>query len=234
MRKWWTTIFSASLAVAGLAMAASGCENKKEKVVASAEPKHAAAAPKPPPPAATPPPPSAPPAEPPAADSGHAEGHGKGKADRGAKAGEHDKSEKVIHLARARMEFNHPGNGWTEVKKGGWTLFHPQDKTSVLGFVEFDSAGESTSRIGQIAAHLELTNIAWRGSGDEKFIGPQHLRAHHAEGSCKVATNHHDCELEYYTVEGALLIVYAFETDVKKAEKKERMATRSVETLRRF
>ena len=118
------------------------------------------------------------------------------------------------------MEFNHPGNGWTEVKKGGWTLFHPNDKTSVLGFVEFDSAGESTSRIGQIAAHLELTNIAWRGSGDEKFIGPQHLRAHHAEGSCKVATNHHDCELEYYTVEGALLIVYASETDAGRRPKR--------------
>ena len=51
----------ASRGVAGLVMAASGCENKKEKVVASAEPKRAAAAPKPPPPAAPPPPADTPP-----------------------------------------------------------------------------------------------------------------------------------------------------------------------------
>jgi hypothetical protein len=166
-------------------------------------------------------------------DGAHGPGP-EGEHERGAKAGEHDKSQKVIHLARAKMEFNHPGNGWVEKKKGPWTIFHPKDKTSVLAFVEFENPGEATSRVGQIASHLELTHINWRGSGQDKVIGPQHLKAHHAEGTCKVASNHHDCEIEYYTVEGAVLIVYAFETDVKKAEKKERVATRSVQTLRRF
>ena len=230
----WTT-----LALAGLATAACGGGDKHDKPVASAEPKRAAAPPAEPPAAA--PAPEAPPD-----GSEHAGHHGKGKGERGAKgphgpegeagakAGAHDKSEKVIHLGHARMEFNHPGNGWTEKKKGPWTFFHPKDKTSVLAFVEFESPDESTARIGQIASHLELTNINWRGSGEEKLIGPQKLRAHFAEGSCKVANNKHDCEIEYYTVEGALLIVYAFETDVKKVEKRERVATRSVQSLRRF
>jgi hypothetical protein len=245
MRLRPTLILWSTMAVAGLAMAACGGD-KHDKPVASAEPRHAAAPPPKPP--AAPPPPTAPPAaqppppDAPPDDSGHAGHHGRGehgpKGPHGdgehAKAGEHDKAQKVIHLGHARMEFNHPGNGWTEKKKGPWTLFHPGDKTSVLAFVEFESPGEATSRIGQIAAHLELTDINWRGSGEDKAIGPQRLKAHFAEGSCRVASNKHACEIEYYTVEGALLIVYAFETDVKKVEKKERMATRSVESLRRF
>jgi hypothetical protein len=249
MRNGRATFGWISIGVMSLALAACGGGDKPDKHVATAEPKRAAAAaPKPssPPPAADPPPAAEQPSPEAAADPSHHAGHhkekgehaGKGphgpEAERGAKAGEHDKSQKVIHLGHARMEFNHPGNGWTERKKGPWTLFAPTDKSSVLGFVEFENPGEATSRIGQIAGQLELTDINWRGSGEDRAIGPQHLRAHYAEGTCRVATNHHTCEIEYYTVEGALLIVYAFETDVKKVEKKERLATRSVETLRRF
>lgn len=239
----WCTILLTGVSI-------TGCGgDKREKPVASAEPKHAAAPVKPP---AQPPPPTAPPAaqqpppEAPPEDGEHAGRHGKGHGDRGpkgphgsdaeanAKGGERDKSQKVIHLGHARMEFNHPGNGWTEKKKGPWTLFHPKDKSSVLAFTEFESPSEATSRVGQIASHLELTDINWRGGGEDKVIGQQRLRAHFAEGTCRVASSKHACEIEYYTVEGALLIVYAFETDVKKVEKKERMATRSVESLRRF
>jgi hypothetical protein len=259
MRVRWTNLGWTLVAVLGLVAAGCGGD-KHEKAEAKAEPpkqEKAApppkAAPAPPPPPAAEGPTSAPPDGPPGSDGPpdrpeRPDHHGKGKhgggkhggppegpGDRNAKAGpEHDKSQKVIHLGRARMEFNHPGSGWTERKKNAWTMFAPKDKSSVLGFVEFDAPGEATSRIGQISSHLELTNINWRGNGEERSIGPQHLRAHFAEGTCKVAHNHHDCEIEYYTVEGALLIVYAFETDVKKVAKKERVATRSVETLRRY
>jgi hypothetical protein len=248
--------------VVTLALTATACGggDKGDKPAASAEPQAAAtAAPAPPPPAATTPAPAetaapAPPPEPEASsqpdkpEKGEKGEHGKhGKGAKGEKGehGEHgekgakegggkDKSEKVIRLGRAHMEFNHPGNGWVETKKGPWTIFHPKDKTSVLAFVEFERPNESTKRIGEIAANLELTNLNWKGNGEEKLIGPSHLKAHYAVGTCKVATNKHECELEYYTVEGALLIVYAFENDVKKTEKKERMATRTVESLRRM
>ena len=196
--------------------------------------------------APAPPPEPAASGEPDKPEKGEHGKHGKGEkgakgekgehehGEKGAKEGAHDKSEKVIRLGRAHMEFNHPGNGWTERKKGPWTLFAPKDKTSILGFVEFERPGEATKRLGEVASSLELTNINWKGNGEEKLVGPQHLKAHFAEGSCKVATNKHECEIEYYTVEGALLIVYAFENDVKRAERKERMATRSVESLRRM
>ena len=171
-----------------------------------------------------------------ASGSAHAEGGKDAPKDTPkdkAQEGGGEKAEKVIHLPHAKLEFNHPGAGWTEVKKGGWTMFRPADKTSVLGFVEFDKPGEATSRVAQIADNLDLTQIKWKGDPKKLKVGTDKLEAQFAEGSCKVATNKHDCEIEYYTVEGSALIVYAFETDVKKTDKHEKVATKTVESLRK-
>jgi hypothetical protein len=165
--------------------------------------------------------------------SAHAEGPGKEGHDDKAHEGGGDKADKVIHLPHAKLAFNHPGAGWVEAKKGPWTVFRPADKTSVLAFVEFDKPGEATARVGQIAENLELADVKWKGAPKKQKVGPDKLDAEFAEGSCKVATNKHDCELEYYTVDGSTLIVYAFETDVKKAGKHEKIATKTVETLRK-
>ncbi len=157
-----------------------------------------------------------------------------GKDDAKAKTAEGggEKADKVIHLARARMEFNHPGAGWTESKKGVWTLFHPADKSGVLAFVEFEKPGEAAARLGQIAEGLELSDIKWKGTAKKLKVGPEKLPAELSEGSCKMA-NKHEGEIEAYAVDGATLVVYAAEVDAKKADKHEKIATKTVDTLRR-
>ena len=170
--------------------------------------------------------------------SGSAEAHG-GKKKGGKKKGDgdddgdgkKDKSDKVIKLKHAKMEFNHPGNGWMEVKKGAWTLFRPNDKSATLAFVEFDKPGESTQRIGQIADNLDLSDVKWKGDQKKVKVGPDKLDGMHAEGTCK--QNKKDCEVEYYTVAGEVLIVFAQDIDAKKANKWEKMADKSVDTLRK-
>ena len=73
----------------------------------------------------------------------------------------------------------------------------------------------SSTPVGQIAESLDLKDVKWKGEPKKEKIGPHHLEAMHAEGTCKVNANKHDCEIEYYTVEGAVLIAYAAETGVK-------------------
>jgi hypothetical protein len=158
---------------------------------------------------------------------------GKDAAKTAVPEGSGKKAEKVFVLRQARMEFNHPGAGWTHRKMGAWHIFRPNDRTGVLGIVEFDRPDEDTSRIGEMAMRLELSNIRWQGTPDRRRVGPQRLKARFAEGSCRLENNHPG-EIEYYSIEGAVLIVYAHQIDAKKARRHEKVATKSVHTLRRL
>jgi hypothetical protein len=157
---------------------------------------------------------------------------GDGKPDKHAE-GTGPKADKVITLRQAKMEFNHPGAGWKRVQKGKWDIFRPNDKTGVLAFVEFDKPGESTERLGEMASRLDLSHLDWKGKPHPKVIGKDKLKAMHAEGTCKF-DGKHPGEIEYYTIEGAVLVVYAHLTDTKKAAKHEKVATKTVHTLRRL
>jgi hypothetical protein len=243
MKVMWVTV-----AALGFAVAACG-GGDKDKPAASAEPaKTAEATPPPPPPSAAP---SAAPADSAAAapapsgdssaapadsaaaaepeDSAHPGKHGKH-----AKEGAGERAEKIIKFPRAKMEINHPGAGWTESKKGAWTFFRPADKTSILTYVEFEKPGEASKEIAKLDKMLELVDIKWKGSPKKESIGPDHFKAEHAEGTAKVASNKHEAEIEYWTVEGEMLIVYVDEVDVKKAQKHENVAKKQIETLRKI
>jgi hypothetical protein len=240
MKVMWVTV-----ATLGLAVAACG-GGDKDKPAASAEPAKTEAPAATPAPAATSAAPAATPADTgapaPSGDSSAAAADSAapedsahpGKHGKHAKEGEGEKSEKIIKFPRAKMEINHPGAGWTEAKKGPWVLFRPVDKTSVLAYVEFEKPGEAAKHIAQLDKQLELGDIKWKGGPKKEAIGPDHFKAEHAEGSCKVLSNKHDCEIEYWTVEGEMLIVYAAETDVKKSEKHENIAKKQIESLRRI
>jgi len=104
----------------------------------------------------------------------------------------------------------------------------------MLAYVEFDKPGEANKEIAQIDKHLELGDIKWKGGPKKEAIGPDHFKSEHAEGTCKVLSNKHDCEIEYWTVEGAMLITYVAETDLKKSEKHENIAKKQIETLRKI
>ncbi len=241
MKVMWVTV-----ATLGLAVAACG-GGDKDKPAASAEPAKTEAPAATPAPAATSAAPAATPADTgapaPSAeasgapadsaapeDSAHPGKHGK----HGAKEGEGEKAEKIIKFPRAKMEINHPGAGWVEAKKGPWILFRPADKTSVLAYIEFEKPGEASKHIAQLDKQLELGDIKWKGAPKKEAIGPDHFKAEHAEGACKVLSSKHDCEIEYWTVEGAMLIVYAAETDVKKTGKHEDTAKKQIESLRKI
>jgi len=244
MKVMWVTV-----AALGLAVAACG-GGDKEKPAASAEPAKTAEAPPPPPPPSAAP--SAAPAESAAAAPASAEPSGAPAAEAsgapeaedsahpGKKHGKHakegggEKAEKIIKFPRAKMEINHPGAGWVESKKGIWTFFRPADKTSILTYVEFEKPGEASKHIAQLDKMLEIVDIKWKGGPKKEKLGPDNFKAEHAEGTCKVAGNKHDCEIEYWTVEGEMLIVYVEEADTKKAQKHENVAKKQIETIRKI